>query len=68
MENQSLRGVGAAEQIWWKIKALEWWAPWSEYGGKSKLPRVRAPGPIWGKFKTFEGLVQRSQYGGKSKP
>ena len=35
VENHSLRGVGAAEPIWWKIKAFEGWVQQSQYRGKA---------------------------------
>ena len=84
VENQSFRGAGAAEPIWWKIKALEGWVRRNKYGGKSKPPRggcsgadmaenqslsgVGAAEPIWWKIKALEWWVQRSQYCGKSMP
>ena len=84
MENKSLRGVGAAEPIWWKIKALQWWVQRSQYDGKSKTSRVVCSGanmvenqslrgvgvaePMWWKSKALEGWAQRSQYGGKATP
>ena len=84
VKNQSLRGVGAAEPIWWNIRALEGWVHRSQYCGKSKPPRggctganigenqnirgVGAAEPVWWKIKALEGWAQRSKYGGKSKP
>ena len=83
VENQSLRRVGVAEPMWWKIKALDGWAQLSQCGGKSKPSRsgcsganavenqslrgVSAAELISWKIEALEGWVQWSQYGGKSK-
>ena len=56
MENESLRGVGVAEPIWWKIKVLEGWAQRSQYGEKSKLQREGRSGANILKNQSLRGV------------
>ena len=68
VEKQSLRGVGAAEPIWWNIKTLEGGCSGANMVENQSLRGVGAAEPIWRKIKASEAWAQRSQYGEKSKP
>ena len=54
MENQSLRGVGVAEPIWWKIKALEGGCSGANIVENQSRRGVGAAEPIWWKIKALE--------------
>ena len=62
VENQSIRGVDAAEPICWKIKSLRVVGNMVE---NQSLRRVDAAEPIWWKSNALERWAQRSQYVGK---